>query len=263
MEQVVQRMERDMKILVHLVKHGFASPQNLEDTFFKGEANRNHYRAIVRLKRRRLVENLIGDNNQFLGYQATKRGQEIAARLNGGKLSHAPRYQFRTNYDHDELLVRIRSIFETSSAISQFRPEQVIREELAKQYGYKEEEGSGYKVPDGLFVLRSPKGSKKVALELELTRKSSNRYRKIVKQLATSEDWDIVFFVTKDKNIPRVVREILKELKEKDIDVQDAPHLHGFYFCDLAEVLDKKLEAKFTGEGSTFSLSRFGQAKNS
>ena len=219
MEQVIRQMGRDAQILAHLAKHGFASPKNIEDTFFSGRANRNHYRSIARLRKKGFVENLTGDHNHLLGYKPTKRGLRVAELLTKTPSLSPHRFKFRTTYDHDELLIQIRSIFESSTLVSHFQPEVVLREQLATRYGHKEVEGLGYKVPDGLFVLQTQKRNFRVALELELTRKSSCRYRKIIKQLARSRDWDIILYIVKNKHIKCVIQNLLQELREKDSDL--------------------------------------------
>ncbi len=251
-----QVMDRDARILLYLAKHSFASPRNVEREFFRGIAHRNHYRAIKRLKQRGLVEDIYGDNETLLGFKLSKKGIRITKTVLGPDGSVlTPQGQFRSTYDHDDLLIRLRSVLETSPAISHFCPEQTVRETFAKKYGHSEQEGSGYKVPDATFQLKTRKRNFRVALELELTRKSKRRYRKIIKQLALSRDWDVVFFMLKEASLRKVITDILTELRAKDPEVRLAKFRHGFYFTQLSEVLTHGTSCEFHGEEKSFRIS--------
>ena len=252
MEQV---RNRDAEIMLYLAKNGFASPRNLEREFFRGIGHRNHYRSISRLKTKNLVEELTGDGGDLLGYKLSAKGFRITKKIVADKWPvQSPPNQFRTNFNHDELLVQLRGLFEKSPVVSHFQPEQIVRESLARRYGFEEQEGSGYKVPDAIFQIRTPKGQFRVALELELTRKSKRRYRKIIKQLAVSGDWDAVFFVVKENAITKVVTDLFAELREKDLEIKFAKSLSSFYFCKLDEFLRDKDNCIFVGEKKSFSL---------
>jgi hypothetical protein len=252
MEQV---RNRDARILEFLAKNGFASVRGLEREFFGGIAHRNHYRSIVRLSDKGLVERLLGDGDEILGYKLSRKGLRLLKAIAGEKFAiQKPPQQFRTQYDHDELLIGIRSIFEKCPAVSAFQSEQTVREHLARSYGYSEKEGAGYKVPDAIFELKTPNGEFKVALELELTQKSKLRYRKILKQLALSQDWDTVFFISKDQTISNAIQGTLKDLRVKDAELSFAKNSSGFYFANLTEFEREKENCAFLGEGKSFSL---------
>lgn len=252
MEQV---KNRDANILLFLAKNGFASPRSLEREFFKGIAHRNHYRSLARLKQKHLVEELLGDTGELLGYKLSAKGLRLTRKVIANKWPvQKPPEQFRTNYTHDELLVQLRSIFEKCPAIYEYKPEQIVREELATRYGFEEQEGSGYKVPDATFQMKTRKGYFRVALELELTRKSKRRYRKIIKQLARSKDWNQVFFIVRELSTAKVITDLLKELCEKDSDLKFEKTRSGFYFAKLDELLKSKETCTFSGEEKSFSL---------
>lgn len=252
MEQV---RNRDAHILEFLAKNGFASIRNIEREFFGGIAHRNHYRTFRRLMKKGNIEVLRGDGSEVLGYKLTKKGQRLIKSVVGEKFPiQTPPEQFRTQYSHDELLIQIRSIFEKCPVVSNYLSEQTVRENLARSYGYSEQDGAGYKVPDATFELKSHKGLFKVALELELTQKSKLRYKKILKQLALSQDWDTVFFVVKTCGIESAIKRVLSELREKDAEFGFAKKSAGFYFVSLEKLLREKEFCTFSGDGKSFTL---------
>lgn len=245
----------DKKLLHYIAENRFATVSNLEDIFWNGNAHRNHYRKLKKLEQKGYVNQLIGDRGITLGYTPTKKTILWLKRV-GVKIETSTDLtrRYTTTFNHESLLLTLRNIFESSRIVSDFWPEHKVREDFAKRYGYKEREGSGYKVPDALFTLQTHNKQLRVALELELSRKSKARYRKLIKQLLVCAYFNIVFFIVAELSDLNLMKEILKRICEQDLDVKFSAHRHGMYFILLSEFLKHKLDGTFEGEGSTFSL---------
>ena len=247
--------DRDVEILRYLVENRFATMNALEGRFWNGQAHRNHYRKLSELRAKGFIEPLIGDGGARLGYRPTKRAIYHLKRA-GFKPARITdlRSSFRTGFDHDKTVLELRNIFEKSPLVSHFLPEHQVREMLARQYGYRDAEGNGYKVPDAMFQLKTAKREFRVALELELTLKSRPRYVRLLKQLSLSRDWDVVFVIGTDRKITSKLAIILESIRGKDVELKVSKQQHGFYFAPLSEFLERKLECPFEGEGKKFTL---------
>ena len=197
----------------------------------------------------------MGDGGFRLGYRPTRKAiyHLKASGLQPGKLTDL-QSEFRSTFDHDKILLELRNVLETSPLVSDFLPEHRVREVLSEKYGYRPDQGNGYKIPDGMFYLKTAKRKFRVALELELTMKSKNRYVKLMKQLSLSRDWDVIFIISKDKVLKQKMEGILSAVRKSDYDIKLSKLNHGIYFATLSEFLSFKLECPLAGENKTFSL---------
>ena len=248
--------ERDWAILEYLGKYRFATVEDVRDKFWKGVENRHYYRRLKVLQARRLVEPLIGDFEQRLGYRLTRKGILWLKRYRGFEPMAGVKIRptYRGTWGHELVLQDVAEIFKASPLVSAYQAEWVVRSELAKRHGIQKNRDERYKVPDGIFQLKTSNGTFRVALEVELSAKSIERYRKAFRQLSISRDFDLIFFVVKRVSHLGQLRKLLAEARENDFYVKIQAVTHGFYFVELSELLDKKLDALFQGEGDSFSL---------
>jgi len=247
--------ERDEAILRHIAANRFSTSRAIEAKFWAGKKNTIHYRRMRRLCDLGLVDVMVGDHGARLGYRLLPKGCELLKARGivvDPSTVQGPRY--RSTYDHDQVLIRVREIFESSRLVSGFVAEHELRALLEKRYGFLDKSDRHYKVPDGLFRLKAPRREFRAALELEIARKSKARYRHILKLLALSPDYDVTFFVIAEDSVRRVIGESLAEIKEKDVEMKLSGSRHGFYFIGLSALLDNGLDARMDGEGRSFSL---------
>jgi hypothetical protein len=109
-------------------------------------------------------------------------------------------------------------------------------------------------VPDGLFHLTAKKAKYVVAVEVELSTKSENRYRKLFRELLLQPDFNVVLYLVKGEEMKKYLRRLFAEVLTDDLVVQTASRRNAIYFAKLPEFLEKGLGATFQGEGSTFSF---------
>jgi len=258
LDQVSIRItDRDRKIFAAIAENRFLTAKEIGERFWPTTKSKHHHERLRLFTRLRYLEHLLGDNSTRLGFRLADKGiAELHSEELKSKALANRSFSYKSTFDHDKLLTRIRAIFETSPLVSNYLSEHEVRSLLAVRYGREEEKGEkGYKVPDALFSLRTPRGTRTVALELELSTKSVERYRKIFRELLTSSDFDVVFFITKSDDMTSNLSRLLDEVRENDMAVRSALRKHRFYFVSLEEFLNKRLEACFEGTERVFSLS--------
>ena len=111
-------------------------------------------------------------------------------------------------------------------------------------------------MPDALFTVQTKQRRLRVALELEIASKAKTYYRKILNRLITSADFDMVLVVVADANTLQRLTSTLTWVRANDAHVKYAGRDNGFYFALLADVLTDKGNAKFSGEGTAFTLAQ-------
>jgi len=144
-------------------------------------------------------------------------------------------------------------LFEQSPLVSDFVTEGDLRSEagrISSRLGAL----AALKVPDAVFRLRTSRGDRRIALEVELTRKTKARYRELVRRLATQSDIDSTFFVTSCESITKLLGDAITEARANDPLVRVSDKRRGFYFCSVENLLERGLGANFVGDGRTFSL---------
>ncbi len=251
---------RDYGVMKAVATNRFVSAKQLAHLWSDDPKNHNHYIRLRKLMRAGILELLIGDAGNRLGYRLTRKGINLLPdEADRAKALAYRSFSYRTSFDHDRLLQEVQSVFEQSPLISRYMPEHEIRQRLSEKYGKKERKDGGYKVPDGLFELKTSRGIKRVAVELELTVKSEPRYRKIFRELLTSSDFEIVLFITASDKMTEALRSIIAEVKASDPVVQGWPTKRGMYFATLENVLLEKLNAVFSGDSDPFSLASLEQ----
>src|SRR3712207_2132514 len=116
---------RDLEVLRYAVKHGFITPDEAKERFWRGHGL-NHYRRLRQLVDRRLLAPMKADRGLYLGFRPTAEGLRAVS----GSGGRAPTY--RTPYRHDLLLRRVREVIEAGPAVSGFVPEIDLKRSLGR-----------------------------------------------------------------------------------------------------------------------------------
>jgi hypothetical protein len=252
-----QLTERDFAILKHIGEYGFSSARWIKEQFWSGKANCIYYRRLSILRRMGLLEHMIGDGGNKLAYRLSKRGI-LFLRSRGvvGAEDSEYRAAYRTTYNHDDYLVGIGMVLRSFPGVVEYWPERQVRQQLTMRHGYKERKRDGYKVPDALFTVQTKQRRLRVALELEIAPKAKAYYRKILNRLITSADFDMVLVVAPDAMTLERLMTTLSWVRANDATVKYVKRDNGFYFALLSDVLNEKGNAKFSGEGTAFTLAQ-------
>ncbi len=250
----LQLTARDQEVLVMAGRSQFITAKDVKPLWQLSES-RHHYARLGKLSRAGYLKPLVGDNSTKLGYRITKRGIEaLPDPATRAKALNIKRFGYRTGYEHDRLSSEIQREFEKSPLVSNFLCEPEVRSLLASRHGKKEQKKQSYKVPDGLFHLTTPNQVVVVAVEVEISTKSENRYRKIFRELLLQPDFNFVFYLVGNHQLQTLLRRILVEVMAHDLVVQTASRRNGIYFANIVEFMEKGGKTIFHGEGSQFSL---------
>ncbi len=102
--------------------------------------------------------------------------------------------------DHDEIVSRILLVLTSLEIIGAVQTEGELRR---KYMGWikKTKEGREAKLPDLLIEVKRPDRTLKIALEIELSRKNPERYRKVMNSYAAQKTAERVIFISDKDNI--------------------------------------------------------------
>ena len=248
-------MERDLKIMMLTANSAIITSEEIWKIFDTSKGTHTHLRRIRQLCGAGYLSRVMGDGAVTLGYMLGRKGREYLS-MRGhemGKIRPLQR-RYRGTFDHDRILHQIESILCKSPLVTDYFTDAELRSQMAKEYGASEARKRFMFVPDGTFSLKTAKGTYKVALELELSAKSKERYRKKFAHLLTTEAIDAVFFLIKDKAVERCVRSNAQYVKGNDPAVKWSPRVNAMYFADVTTFLKCRGDAPFFGADGSFSL---------
>ena len=251
---------RDKDILVYLLENKFADAESIRIQFWDSSVSKLHYRRLRLLQKRGLIEVFTKDGSNCSLFRLSSKGKRILAILGINTQPYGRvRAIYRSPFEHETAVRHVRDTLQKSSLVSNFIPERKVRAILGGKYGKQSPSQERYKVPDGMFSLQAQGKIFRVALEVEMTLKSKKRYRNSFECLLTSPDFDLIFFVVKDKPTREKLMSHVTEAKARSLALKFAKRINGCYFALLSDVLSKSLLAAFTGENSSFSLNGLEQ----
>jgi hypothetical protein len=238
---------RDIQLLSFMGEHGCVSPGRIKRYFWNSsETSRAHNRRLRILANRGLVEKVLGDQERLLGYRLTIKGKRTLKEMAPGLKFFVARRAYKTQFEHDQRLIDLRRILEQSPHIRNFKMDHELQAELSSGAGVPTSWRNAQLVPDALFVHRTSKQCMRIALELEMTQKSRQRYGRIFQAHLLAKKWDLTLYVVRDDTLRIRLMQILDTVKGKDLEVRLAKVVNGIYFCSLDEFLSKGLEASMT-----------------
>jgi len=247
-------------ILSLLGEYGCVTADRIKAHFWKSShKSRAHYRRLAVLRRRKLIENVLGDRSMTIGYRLTKIGKRMLADLTENQNAPVIRRAYKTQFEHDQLLIDLRQIFQASPLVKEFKTESELRREFLRDRLMPINWESRPTIPDATFVFEVPGRSMRVAVELELTAKLKKRYARIFKNHLLSKDWKLVIYIVKDASFQGRLMKTLFEVKDRDVQVRLAKTVNGIYFCDLENFLSNRLAVTLTNGKREISLEQIAQ----
>lgn len=252
---------RDQKILLLLGEHGCVTADRIKAHFWNNNPmSRAHFRRLAILKRRNLIENVEGDGGANIGYRLTRKGRALFSEMFTSWCDPPTRRGYKTQFEHDQLLIDLRHIFTTSLIVTDFKTEPEVRRELMTTQVQRQHWEKRPLVPDATFVMNVPAKKMRVAIELELTAKAKPRYTRIFRNHLLTKNWQLVFYVVKDELLRKRLMEHLSEVKRTDIHVRIEKSVNGIYFCGLDEFLKSRLDTPFINGKKEISLNQIAQS---
>ena len=254
---------RSLEMMILISRHGYVSKKRLKETFGKKVYQENLRRNIRHLIKAGLIEYFTGDDDHRLGYRLTKQGLLFCNKSDLiPKKTIRARPFFKSTYDHDERVIDFSLILSKSPLVSNFRLEYELRAECGREHFRQNVYRDKFKVPDGLFTLKTPNGIFEVAFEYERTQKSEKRYEHFFKNLSISRKFQLVFIVVKEATLLSRLERLLKKVRAKDPDVMHSNQRNGIYFTDEKTLLEEGLDAPWSGDGKSLTLKEVEQRVN-
>jgi hypothetical protein len=206
-----------------------------------------------------LIEKVEGDKDRLLGYRLTIKGRRYLKARKPSQDVSLSRRGYKTQFEHDQKVIDVRRILEQSPLIFDFKMDHEIRAEFSDGKGRSVNWQNAPLIPDAIFTHRNQGGSMKIALELEMSRKSTRRYGRIFKSHLLSKKWNLTIYIVKDEALKKILMNTLSEVKRKDLEVRLAKVVNGIYFCSLEKFLSDGLEALMTNGKKEISFAEIAR----
>lgn len=246
MLKLIKANESDLTLLRFIAKNQMASKSDINRDIWKDSLPRNNWRRLRRLLKNRWIKPVEGDCGRTLGYTITRKG--LNALNHNSKTQYeicTPKRKYRTSFEHDQELRVVRKEIERCKSVVSFRPEHELKQDQKKRSD---------KVPDAIFALQTHSGLIQVALELELTQKSSSRYIEKYRFFALHEGIQLVLYIVGKETLINSISKSFQEAFDSTPMIRRAPKINGFYFCTLENLKKNGLDAVFCNKNRSFSL---------
>lgn len=231
---------RDRLLLLKIQSFGMLSTSQVNEIFFPEVARTTVLRRLRILEERNLLKRLLGLESQEVLWILTEKGAGHIGTL-------TPKRNWSKNLlDHDHRLVKLRLLMECIGVARSWKPEHEIRSIIFRQTGHRRM--SEKLVPDGLMGVEVKGKMESVAVELELTIKSSARYDETFRKYSGKESISAIWFITETDGASNHIYRRWKKAKG----LYRVPELH---LTLLDEVMTDPLKARLMGE----SCNRIGE----
>ncbi|MBI3295441.1 MAG: replication-relaxation family protein [Deltaproteobacteria bacterium] len=245
--------ERDLLILKYLFEYKVSSSDLIKREFFSQHSA--CYRRLRRLMEAGFVQTVITHTKcrqNIFGITALGIKQlGFAVSRFDNLRGLTPKFHLTT--DHDLAVQVVRQALITSPVITQFTSENSLAHLFRTQYGTVKIPDQDYKLPDGAFTLWTPSVNMKVALEVEISKKSKSRLQKAFELLITGADFNIALYVVKDSEMLTYLKNIYETVWNRP-SIQCQSSLHSCYFALLDDLVQSGSTATILGLEGSLSL---------
>ena len=255
--------ETDLVVIRKISETGVQSSENLKATVLKDYGKVQTWRIPRRLVKQGWLVECRGDQNIFLGWRLNTRDYKVRTWLSqmlGTPIKRAPVY--KTSFDHDQTLDRVITRLREAKVVEGYTPEHVLRSETSQRFWYMsdlEKRERVIAVPDAILDLNI-KGKKiKVALELEVSRKSKKRIFQKLEHYLIHPDVAFTFYVIKGKRLLEDFQSAYRLVLETSLRVKISATKNGIYFSELQNILDQGPGAEFQGLDNSISMNSLSE----
>jgi hypothetical protein len=234
--------ERDAKLLTLTLQHGVLSFEQVRRYCFPNASSPTIFNRLSRLKCAGLLHSVrVGTvvyhgSPKIIGvvYRATRETEKFARRWLPDETFMPTLTRLNTSTLHHDLLV-VDVIHALQIRFAWCR---VLNSRTAKHFGIDPK-----RVPDA--VIQETNDSSRVAIELELTTKSKERYREIILEYRMSSVFSKVLYVTNSK---RLIEDLKVLMTHKPVLGLPLPSTGKFFFVDLNELLSNPTTALISND---------------
>jgi hypothetical protein len=235
---------RDQKLFAALARFGVLSTRQIQELFFPGISH------TTLMKRLRLLE-----KGNYIGRGVTLKNQTHTWILSRGgrrltKTGNLGTFTNRNTIDHDILITQVRIKLESFGLAQNWVPEFQMKSEVFRKNRYQN--AKSRLIPDGISIEPVSKVPHAIAMEIELTRKSKLRYKRIFDQYAGKNALGFIwYFVPSIKDA-----QVIYKVSQKSLSFRDS---HRLLFSVLGEFLESQNPEIFSVRANKWmKLSEFG-----
>jgi len=250
--------ETDHQVLRQIGQEQFLSYPELRKEVLSRYSRQHSWAIPKRLVKMGYLNESKGDQGHILGWSLTPQARALleGKLLEEVKLCSKPP-SYRTAYHHDVTLREIKSIFTRSPKIQHWVPEHILKSKAKQTYHSltdQEKRTRLLAVPDGMFQFCSAEQTLTAAVELELTRKSSQRIMQRFEAHLLNPEFDFAFFIVGDVSLLGILWNLYQKVLDQSPMLQVQSRRNGMYFTLLEMFLKERLKANFIGLHDTYSF---------
>jgi DNA-binding Lrp family transcriptional regulator len=232
-------MDRDRILFEKLNYYGVMTTSQIAEVVFIGITLSTVLRRLRKLENADFLKRNFGLVSHELAWILTEKSARLVS-------NHLPKHrQSRFNVVHDTKLTDVRLALESSGLVRSWVAEHEIRHKVYQNYGVKR---AGEKlIPDGLLGVLWHEVNENIAVELELTGKSSGRYKQIFRQYKYKESLIGVWYLVPTNTLGRQLKTVWQDVVKAD----SRPY---FFWSLVDDVINNKENALIHLSGNSKTL---------
>lgn len=230
-------------LLNFLADYGMLSTKQIVNLFFADVNIRTVLRRLRILEENKLIRRSgkLEANNEFLWLVTEKTGNDLGKK-------YLKLFCSRANIGHDYQLTSLRLILEKMGLVNHWISEHEIKGHIFSKY--KMRDAKDKHIPDAIFDSEVAGYKVANAVELELTLKSKDRYKKIINQYLYKDDLHSVWYFVNSRS----VLNILKDQFSKEYSSFSKVKI---FFTLLSDLKTNGVNAKMIGLNSTSLIKNY------
>lgn len=237
------KTKRDLLLLNFLADYGMLSTKQIANLFFTDVNIRTVLRRLRILEENKLIRRSgkLEANNEFLWLVTEKTGNDLGKK-------YLKLFCSRANIGHDYQLTSLRLILEKLGLVNHWISEHEIKGHIFSKY--KMRDAKDKHIPDAIFDSEVAGYNVANAVELELTLKSKDRYKKIINQYLYKDDLHSVWYFVNSRS----VLNILKDQFSKEYSSFSKVKI---FFTLMSDLKTNGVNAKMIGLNSTSLIKNY------
>lgn len=223
--KVMKLQPRDQKLFLTLAKFGVLSTHQIQELYFPGVSHTTLMKRLRLLEKGNYLRRGVTLKDQTNTWVLGSQGKRLT------QIDTLGTFTNRNTIDHDVFITQVRIKLESLGLAQNWVPEFQMKSEVFRNNRYRN--AKSRLIPDGIMVELISQVPCAIAIELELTRKSKLRYRRIFDQYAGKNTLGYIwYFVPSIKDA-----EFIYKVSQQSLLFRES---HKLLFSVLSEFLESK-----------------------
>lgn len=237
------KTKRDLLLLNFLADYGMLSTKQIAHLFFTDVNIRTVLRRLRILEENKLIRRSgkLEANNEFLWLVTEKTGHDLGKK-------YLKLFCSKANIGHDYQLTSLRLILEKLGLVNHWISEHEIKGHIFSKY--KMRDAKDKHIPDAIFDSEVAGYKVANAVELELTLKSKDRYKKIINQYLYKDDLHSVWYFVNSRSLLNILKDQFSKEYSSFSQVK-------IFFTLMSDLKTNGVNAKMIGLNSTSLIKNY------